>query len=188
MHGPAPCGPNLDRAAIRSVCLSKTPTMKPPTALYFQKASDVPNSRLPVLIFRSALPRNSENKARQFRSIFRGNGWKGLWTDTIYDYTHFHSNAHEVLGIARGKVSLKLGGTKGKIFNLKAGDVVVLPAGTGHARVGPDNGLKVIGAYPRGQARFDIKRKGKKTPKVRLPAADPFFGRNGPVTTIWSIS
>jgi uncharacterized protein YjlB len=31
------------------------------------------------------------------RERFTENGWTGLWTDIIYDYTHFHSNAHEAL-------------------------------------------------------------------------------------------
>jgi uncharacterized protein YjlB len=63
--------------------------MQRPRAVYFEKASDVPNSNLPVLIFRGALAPTAPAKARRFREAFRRNGWTGVWTDTIYDYTHF---------------------------------------------------------------------------------------------------
>src|SRR5579871_199453 len=72
---------------------------KSPRRVRFGKASDVPNSPLPCLVFRNILPASRSKKAEAFRKAFRRNGWVGIWTDTIYDYTHFHSNAHEVLGI-----------------------------------------------------------------------------------------
>lgn len=153
--------------------------------IHFEKAVDVPNSPLPVLLYRAVLGPNTANKADTFRTRFKKSGWAGIWTDTIYDYTHFHSNAHEVLGIAEGKVTLRLGGEQGSIFRFKAGDMLVLPAGVGHRRIGDDEGLKVIGAYPRGQSHFDMKRKGRATPKVRLPAKDPFYGPDGPLIRAW---
>jgi hypothetical protein len=93
--------------------------MKSPRRIFFEKASDVPNSKLPVLVFRGALSLTTPAKARRFREAFTRNGWAGIWTDTIYDYTHFHSNAHEVLGIAEGKVTIILGGAEGRRFRLK---------------------------------------------------------------------
>jgi uncharacterized protein YjlB len=159
--------------------------MKNPRRIHFDKGSDVPNSTLPVLIYRGVLAPERSGKAEIFRRTFKKNGWVGVWTDTIYDYTHFHSNAHEVLGIAEGKVSVKLGGEGGRVCRLKAGDMLVLPAGTGHKRVGPDDGLRVIGAYPKGQADFKMKRKGRAVPKVPPPETDPFYGENGPVTLAW---
>jgi uncharacterized protein YjlB len=160
--------------------------MKSPRSIHLAKAADIPNSPLPVLLYRAVIPPASARKADRFRIEFRRNRWSGLWTDTIYDYTHFHSNAHEVLGIAEGKVTLRLGGDDGRLFRLKAGDMLVLPAGVGHKRVGGDQGLKVIGAYPRGQSDYDMKRKGRSVPKVRLPATDPFFGEDGPLVRIWA--
>ena len=74
--------------------------MKNARKIYFSKGTDVPNNTLPVLLYRGVLAANALAKARRFRERFRDNGWAGLWTDTIYDYMHFHSNAHEVLGIA----------------------------------------------------------------------------------------
>jgi uncharacterized protein YjlB len=159
--------------------------MKGVRKIYFDKAADVPNSTLPVLLYRSVLPPRSARKANAFRERFRRAAWTGIWTDTIYDYTHFHSNAHEVLGIAEGRVTLRLGGDAGSLFRLKAGDMLVLPAGVGHRRLGGDEGLKVIGAYPRGQSNYDMKRQGRAIPKVCLPSSDPFYGADGPLIKAW---
>jgi len=159
--------------------------MKGPRTVYFERGHDVPNSKLPVLLFRNVIASRTSGKGRRFRQQFKKNGWTGLWTDTIYDYTHFHSNAHEVLGVAAGKVTVRLGGDDGRLFRLKAGDMLILPAGVGHRRVGGDEGLKVIGAYPRGQSHFDMKRKGHAAPKVPLPKTDPFYGEDGPLRRLW---
>lgn len=156
--------------------------MKQIRIIHFDKAADVPNSDLPVLIYRSAL--QDHDKARAFRQRFKANGWSGIWTDTIYDYTHFHSNAHEVLGIARGNVTLRLGGDRGSLTRLKAGDMIVLPAGVGHRRVS-ETDVKVVGAYPRGQSHYDMKREGRRIPRVALPATDPLLGPDGPLTKAW---
>jgi uncharacterized protein YjlB len=145
-----------------------------------------PNSKLPVRMFRGALAPTATAKARRFREAFRRNGWAGIWTDTIYDYTHFHSNAHEVLGIAEGNVTIILGGAGGRRFRLKAGDMFAIPAGVGHRRVGDDTGLKVIGAYPRGQSHFNMKRKGRAVPRGPIPDTDQLYGRGGPLTRCWT--
>lgn len=61
-----------------------------------------------------------------------------------------------MLGIATGGATVILGGPHGRRFELLAGDVVVLPAGTGHCNAGSDAGLLVVGAYPNGS--WDIRR------------------------------
>src|SRR5690242_10659409 len=160
--------------------------MKRVRQIQCDKATDVPNSPLPVLLYRSVLASHVVGKARAFRQCFKKNGWTGIWTDTIYDYTHFHSNAHEVLGIAEGRVTVRLGGDIGRLFRLNAGDMLVLPAGIGHQRVGDDDGLKVVGAYPPGQSHFNMKRKGRAIAKVPLPPKVPFYGEDGPLVRFWS--
>jgi len=160
--------------------------MKPIRTIHFDKTTDVPNSSLPVILYRSVLPDDAADRARAFRGHFKVNGWTGIWTDTIYDYTHFHSNAHEVLGIADGKVTLRLGGDRGSLVRLKAGDMLILPAGVGHRRVSATD-VKAVGAYPRGQSHYDMKRKGRKIPQVALPSTDPFYGPDGPLTIAWPV-
>ena len=89
--------------------------MNKPRKVYLDKGDDVPNSALPVLIFRSVLAPGARDKANAFRERFRKSQWSGLWVDTIFDYTHFHSNAHEALGIAEGRVTVRLGGDPVKL-------------------------------------------------------------------------
>jgi len=146
----------------------------------------VPNSPLPVVLIRSALTPNVSAKGRRFREAFRRRGWTGIWADTVYDYTHFHSNAHEVLGIAKGKVTVFWEAPKaddsGSRLAICSG---FLPAWD-IAGFGEATGLKVIGAYPPGQSHFTMKRKGRAVPRVRLPDTDPFYGPAGPLTRCWT--
>ena len=83
-----------------------------------------------------------------FEDLFEANGWGNTWRDGIYDYVHYHSQIHEVLGIARGKGRVRFGGNKGRIFTLKAGDAAILPAGTGHPCLSADDGFLVVGGLP----------------------------------------
>jgi uncharacterized protein YjlB len=49
---------------------------------------------------------------------------------------------------------------KARSLGLKAGDMLVIPAGVGHRRVSAGD-VKAIGAYPRAQSHFDMKREGR---------------------------
>ena len=76
--------------------------------------------------------------------------------------------------------------------NIKAGDVIVIPAGVGHKNLGSSADLLVVGAYPPGQ-RWDLCDGSpgerpwvlKNIAAVPLPAADPVFGVNGPLVEEW---
>src|SRR5262249_22145567 len=110
----------------------------------------VPNHpRWPLILYRRAvkLPR-SLDPAAVFEELFEANDWGDTWRGEIYDYLHYHSKIHEVLGIARGNATVRLGGDKGKIVPLKAGDVVILPAGTGHQSLSASKTFMAVGAYP----------------------------------------
>jgi uncharacterized protein YjlB len=162
-----------------------------PLTLVLQPDETMPNSTLPVLIYRGVLADDATNKAGGFDALFEANGWTGIWRDGVYDYNHYHSNAHEVLGVAKGSAELQLGGDGGKSVKVEAGDVVVLPAGTGHRRISKSENFVVIGAYPAGQQHYDICR--NRSPeaelriiKTKLPDTDPVHGKQGPLLELWS--
>src|SRR5689334_13528961 len=93
-----------------------------------------PNSRLPVLIYREALtlPKQKKKAATIIQKIFARNGWSNSWSNGIYDFHHYHSNTHECMAICKGEAEVILGGPKGRKVKLSSGDVIILPAGTGH--------------------------------------------------------
>jgi uncharacterized protein YjlB len=136
------------------------------------------------------LPR-SFDPAAVFEVLFESNGWGDSWRDGIYDYVHYHSRIHEVLGIARGSGRVQFGGPKGRTLTLKAGDVAILPAGTGHQCLKASDDFLVIGAYP-AAGKFDVcttpadhKKALVTIPKVAPPRKDPVYGAKGPLTRAW---
>lgn len=151
----------------------------------------MPNSELPVAIYRGAVA--GDDLEAFLHRTFRGNGWGGAWSDGIFGYHHFHSNGHEVLGVAVGEVTLMLGGASGETVEVAAGDVLVLPAGTGHRRIRASADFLVVGAYPKGQEAVDeyIDRAQCANYRNRLravpvPEGDPLYGPDGPLLKAWS--
>lgn len=161
---------------------------------FLDSAPDIPNNpALPVLIYRKALPAREKDKAGAFERLFLENGWRGVWRNGIFDYHHFHPDAHEALGIARGHVTVLLGGETGARLRLEAGDLAILPAGTGHKRLDSGGDLLVVGAYPKGQENYQLCKSGspcgnaeQSIAGVPLPDTDPLLGKAGPLAQHWS--
>jgi uncharacterized protein YjlB len=117
----------------------------------------IPNHpSFPVLIYRGVDAAAAGPDAA--RESFAEHGWRGSWVDGVFDFHHFHSTSHEVLAVVAGAATLELGGPQGESFDVAAGDVLVLPAGTGHRRAATRNGFTVVGAYPAGQENYDLLR------------------------------
>jgi uncharacterized protein YjlB len=151
----------------------------------------VPNHpNLPVLVYRSAILAEGE-MAPKFEQRFRENGWEGIWRDGVFDYQHYHTGAHEVLGIAGGRARLLIGGPHGAELSVVAGDCLVLPAGTGHRRIDAGRDFLVVGAYPPGQ-HADIQTGPASEAQLAtiaglpLPSTDPIDGYEGALLRFWS--
>lgn len=151
-----------------------------PQTQYFIAHDWVPNHpRLPVLIYSRVEPEG--NSAGALERRFADNGWPPAWRDGVFDYHHYHSTAHEVLGIAAGTARLLLGGPGGKTVDVRQGDVILLPAGTGHCRVSASNDFLVVGAYPMGQKPDLCQQAATEEMLARIaalawPARDPVNG------------
>jgi uncharacterized protein YjlB len=174
------------------------PTLKPstPEALKFSDDGSVPNNaRLPFVLYRAAIDLSgTPNPEEVIESVFGENGWGEMWRNGIYEYMHYHSMIHEVMGIARGRARVLFGGAQGREIELAQGDVAVLPAGTGHQGLWVSPDLMVIGAYP-STGRYDLCRgskieyaKAKETiPRVPAPKTDPAYGQKGPLLRLWRV-
>jgi uncharacterized protein YjlB len=150
------------------------------------------NEHLPVLLYRGAIkPEGSSDRAAFFEKQFERNGWPPQWRDGVYDFHHYHSTAHEVLGFAAGHATLMLGGENGRPLQVHAGDLLVLPTGTGHCKLEASSDFLVVGAYPPGQ-NWNICRAApdqaaiQRMERLPFPDSDPLLGAQGPLVTLWS--
>jgi uncharacterized protein YjlB len=162
-------------------------------ALRFDDDGDVPNHpRFPLIVYAGAIDPDSGDVAVAFEELFEANGWGDGWRNGIFPFHHYHSTAHEVLGIAAGEAEVRFGGEGGQTLKVKAGDAVLIPAGVGHKRLSASPDLLVIGAYPGGQ-RADLMREGAedrqgirtRVAAVARPGSDPVGGRDGPMGALW---
>ncbi len=152
-----------------------------------------PNSRLPLLIYRNAVTVPEDDPAGAFEQVFAANGWKRSWRNGIYPYHHYHSTAHEVLGIYAGSARVQLGGDGGIVREVHAGDVIIIPAGVAHKNLDSTDDFGVVGAYPDGRD-WDLNygkpgerpQTDRNIARVPLPKADPVYGDEGPLRDKWS--
>jgi len=177
-----------------ATALRRLVRVRKPLAISFGDDGVVPNNpRWPLLVYRNTivLTGRSHDPATVIDALFDANGWGRSWRDTVYDFVHYHSQIHEVMGVAKGNATIECGGVKGRRLAVTAGDVIVLPAGTGHRLIEASRNFLVVGAYPK-TGTYDECTDTRDRPdaikriaKVRKPATDPVFGRAGPLTRLW---
>ncbi|MBV9241000.1 MAG: cupin domain-containing protein [Acidobacteria bacterium] len=165
-----------------------------PAKANFEDDGIVPNNRRwPLIMYRGAVGFTSKYDAATIMdTLFETNGWGRSWRDSVYDFVHYHSQVHEVLGVARGTGNVEFGGVKGRVIALRAGDVVILPAGTGHRLIDASKTFLVVGAYP-AEGTYDECTDTRDRPeavkriaRVKKPKTDPVFGNKGPLLSAWS--
>jgi len=155
----------------------------------------IPNNRLPLLFYGAAVPVSGASAARM-EAMFAAAGWPPAWRYTVYPFHHYHSNTHEVLGIAAGTARLLLGGPEGRAFSVAAGDVIVIPAGVGHCQLQKSDDFLVVGGYPAGSPAADLMRGSAgerpeadlrigEVPTPRTPRTDPVTGDDTPLARYW---
>lgn len=162
---------------------------------HLKDAGRFPNHpTLPVLVYKQAAPElSSEGRARWFEEAWLRHQWRSAWRWGVYSFPHYHSTAHEVLGVFQGRANLRIGDQMGLTVGIEAGDMVILPAGTAHENLGSSSDFRVVGGYPDGQ-EADLLRgipgerpaADQRIALVPLPASDPISGRDeAPVRLHW---
>jgi len=156
---------------------------------------DIPNNgALPLILYKGALKTVTDDPDAEFQDLFHANGWGNGWRDqSIYPFHHYHAEAHEVVGVAKGRATIQFGGPDGPVIEVEAGDAALIPAGVGHCRLDDEPGFSVAGAYPPGQSP-DVKRQGEADGEairaavgaVPLPESDPVSGASGPALKLWT--
>ena len=157
-------------------------------AFRFEDDGETPNNpRLPLLVYRAAFVAGAREGSRGAVRACFCRAWLGRWLAQRHlSLPALPYGTHEVLGIARGRATVEFGGAKGRKLGVEAGDVVVLPAGTGHRRIEASGDLLVVGAYPL-NGSLDQKRPGEiehhkavsNVANVPLPEMDPVHGACG---------
>lgn len=151
---------------------------------FFAPDGRTPNNALPVVIYRQVA--TAADLAQQLQGMFQRNGWTNNWQDIILDRDHYHTTTHEVLGISRGELTLQLGGAGGQRVVVRAGDVLIIPAGVGHFSRGGTADYEVIGGYPDGRL-WDMvynepahyKAALETISQLPLPTSHPLLGAAG---------
>ena len=150
------------------------------------------NADLPLVIITSALEKESVTPEKLERT-FTQNGWPAAWRNGLYDFHHYHSTAHEVLGVYSGWVKACFGGPEGEVFKAEAGDIIIIPAGVAHCNKGQSSDFSVVGGYPVDQGWDMMYGKEGERPgadenikNVSKVISDPVFGPTGPLMKFWT--
>jgi len=158
----------------------------------FEPDSGIPNSRLPLVLWRGRLPASARSGSAA-TALYRRNGWQGTWVYTVFPYWHFHTRGHEALACVSGRARIGFGGDQGIKVDVEVGDVCVIPAGVGHRRFDSSGDFQMAGGYPSGQegnivrpGDLDDARIVREIAALALPETDPISGRADGVVAAWS--
>ncbi|CAK7264597.1 hypothetical protein SEPCBS119000_001079 [Sporothrix epigloea] len=169
-----------------------------PETYYLKRNQHAPNNAYPVLVYRQCLPLPvSEAKTTTF---LEAHSWerKGVWGHI--GVRHFHPNVHECYGVIAGESTMLVGcgsddpDESGQQIELSVGDVIVLPAGTGHCNLQSTKDFLYVGVYPAGAPLYkaelgkegaDVAALWQEVDSVVMPMEDPVTGKDGALFELW---
>ncbi|CAK7563979.1 MAG: hypothetical protein SEPTF4163_001862 [Sporothrix epigloea] len=169
-----------------------------PETYYLKRNQHAPNNAFPVLVYRQCLPLPvSEEKTTAF---LEAHAWekKGTWGHI--GVRHFHPNVHECYGVIAGESTMLVGcgsddpDDSGQEIELSVGDVIVLPAGTGHCNLQSTKNYLYVGVYPSGGPMYkaelgkegaDVAALRREVDSVAMPLEDPVSGKDGALLKLW---
>src|SRR6267143_838635 len=76
------------------------------------------NDSLPFLIYKLVFALPLKKAADIIEAIFNANNWSNAWRNGIYNYHHYHSITHEVLGVYDGWCNVALGGDDANMYSI----------------------------------------------------------------------
>ena len=173
--------------------LTKRQSPRSPTC-FADDGTDSEQSELPLVLYRGGIDlAGSPDPELLIEKTFAANGWGDMWRNGIFPYVHDHSMIHEAMAIARGRAKVRFGGDNGEEIDIAPGDVVILPAGTGHqpCQAQPRTSWssapirRAANIISAAAARPSTPRRSPRSRKVPLPATDPVFGPKGPLIALW---
>jgi uncharacterized protein YjlB len=176
--------------------------MQDPETYYFTPTQHVPNSPLPVLIYRNVLQEAPSEEG--MKAKIESNRWIKGGTFKHYPAHHFHSVTHECYAAFKDSSRMLLGkgpldGRAGGVeVGMNAGDIIVLPAGVSHCNLESEGDYTYVGLYPEGSPHWDnnwckadqeeTATKAANARSVPVPDHDPIYGKDGPLCQIWGRS
>jgi uncharacterized protein YjlB len=171
--------------------MSSTADKREVRSIVLQDDGTYPNNHRPLLLYLRAVPPDPTSIER----LFTANHWPNAWRNGVYPYHHYHSTAHEALGVYDGSATIQFGGPEGTTVTIRAGDVAVIPAGVAHICLESSSDFRIVGAYPLGQ-RWDMcyGKPGERPAAdqniaaVPNPKKDPVGGGGGVLLRLWQVS
>lgn len=162
-----------------------------PLVRVFQPDGGIPNSNLPLVLWKGRLPIGTRDGRAACR-LYQMNDWAGTWVYTVYPFWHFHTRGHEVLGCVSGRARIGFGGEGGIVADVEPGDVAIVPAGVGHRKLDGTTDFLMAGGYPPGQqgnivspGEMDAREIAAELRGVKLPLTDPITGKADGVVALW---
>jgi len=94
------------------------------------------NPMLPLLLYSGVFLPCGADPASEVEARFDANGWPAAWRNGIYACHHYHSEAHEALGVYRGSAEVQFGGPNGSVVQIAASVPICVTASgaSGRAR------------------------------------------------------